>query len=643
MPRPITTTTFAPLETPSGHNHLPKDNNHVAALPILSTEVVDPSPLDQANWFSQLTLAWLTPLMRLGAASPLVDDDIPALPSSDTAAVLHHVFQRHWDAELATSKPQLMRALGRTFRTRLSTAFGLLVFAGAVSFVQPIAIKSLLQYLQSPDGSIDLGVRSGYGLAGLLAGSTLLSVTLGDYAQFVATRVGLTAKLVVMDVVFAKVLRLSLFATNDMTIGQVVTLASVDAERIFAGFMFGLWVFISPIMLTATFVLLGLTELGWLPAVAGGATLAISLVVGYQLGAKVGGIRRQLLAVQSDRVKLTHEMLQGIRVVKMYGWEAPLEAQLAQTRAAELMWLRQYQAYRMFNTVALSVAPVLALAVCLMVFVGQGHTLSTPIAFTALAYVNIARQPTIVFASSVMSLTEALASCHRLATFLTADEVGPQLLLSSTQDDAIIQGEVASPHLAIEQGDFSWSVTHAIPCEPDALAPHLTLRNINLLLQPKSLTIVVGAVGSGKSSLISALLGEIHQVRGTQTRDHSRFAYVSQEAWIQHATLKDNIVFDSPYDDTYYHQVLAACQLETDLAMLPEGDATEIGERGINLSGGQKARVSLARAMYCRRANVYLLDDPLSALDVHVANAVFDQCVEGLLRDKTTVLVLNSH
>ncbi|KAF0685505.1 hypothetical protein As57867_022550, partial [Aphanomyces stellatus] len=133
-----------------------------------------------------------------------------------------------------------------------------------------------------------------------------------------------------------------------------------------------------------------------------------------------------------------------------------------------------------------------------------------------------------------------------------------------------------------------------------------------------------------------------HQVRGHHNVQ-AHFSYVCQEAWIQHATLKDNILFDSPYDETFYHQVLAACQLETDLAMLPRGDETEIGERGINLSGGQKARVSLARAMYHSRADVYLLDDPLSALDVHVANAVFQDCIQGLLKSKTTLLVLNAH
>ncbi|RHZ16347.1 hypothetical protein DYB31_015572, partial [Aphanomyces astaci] len=400
----------------------------------------------------------------------------------------------------------------------------------------------------------------------------------------------------------------------------------------------------SPLTLVAVFIMLG-TELGPVVALVGGAIMFGFVSMGFKTGEKVGRLRADVLAVQADRVKLTNEVLQGIRVVKLYAWEESLEALLADIRTRELVLLKKYQATRIFNTVALMLAPLVSLAACLMVYVALGNPLTTPVAFTALAYMNIARQPCTVFSSSVMGLTEALASCRRITTFLLADEV--DLLVSATNGGS---DDEAAPVVEITAGDFSWSAakkpsdqTHLhIALDNDGPQQVVTLSNINLHIQPNTLTIVVGSVGSGKSSLISAILGEIHQVSGTRNVQ-AHFSYVNQEAWIQHATLKQNILFDSPYDDTLYHQVLAACQLETDLSMLPQGDATEIGERGINLSGGQKARVSLARALYHQRANVFLLDDPLSALDVHVANAVFDQCVQGLLKTKTTILVLNSH
>ncbi|ETV90676.1 hypothetical protein H310_14570 [Aphanomyces invadans] len=233
-----------------------------------------------------------------------------------------------------------------------------------------------------------------------------------------------------------------------------------------------------------------------------------------------------------------------------------------------------------------------------------------------------------------MCASEAVASCARVGKFMAAKEVATQAAIQAS-DDGCVKVEFQNAH-------FSWS--HEGSCSTSITSPvPMTLKDITLTLVPKTLTIVVGPVGSGKSSLVSAILGEIHQVGGTRTVA-GRVAYANQEAWIQHATLQNNILFTADMHADKYDRVLSACQLKPDLAMLPDGDQTEIGERGINLSGGQKARVSLARAMYrSDAADLILLDDPLSALDVHVAGAVFRECVQGMLQDKTVVLVLNSH
>ncbi|KAH9102435.1 hypothetical protein AeMF1_020976, partial [Aphanomyces euteiches] len=231
---------------------------------------------------------------------------------------------------------------------------------------------------------------------------------------------------------------------------------------------------------------------------------------------------------------------------------------------------------------------------------------------------NVARFPCTVFSTSIMFASEALASCRRIGDFLLADEIDDTKRIEAG-DAAVIE---------IQDGNFSW---HVGPnnCQEngenvDSAATPVTLNNINLSIKP------------------NAILGEIHQVSGSRCVA-GRISYVCQEAWIQHASLKDNILFADEYDEARYDRVLSACQLKPDLAILPEGDATEIGERGINLSGGQKARVSLARAMYRENADFYLFDDPLSALDVHVAGAVFQDCIQNLLADKTVILVLNSH
>ncbi|RHZ09119.1 hypothetical protein DYB31_016195, partial [Aphanomyces astaci] len=329
-----------------------------------------------------------------------------------------------------------------------------------------------------------------------------------------------------------------------------------------------------------------------------------------------------------------------VRVVKLYAWESPLEARIASIRDEELALLKKYQYVRVLNTVTLSIAPILSLVLCLAVYVAQGHELTPSLAFTALAYMNVARLPCTVFSSSIMFASEAWASCTRVGTFLLADEIA-----QVPPSPQVLEGAAADSSFAVEvsHGTFSWNIDPSGRQEASEIEGPMTLKDISLTIAPNTLTIVVGPVGSGKSSLISALLGEIHQISGSRLVT-GRVAYVNQEAWIQHATLKDNILFTSAFDDVKYDRVVAACQLKADLAVLPDGDQTEIGERGINLSGGQKARVSLARAMYrSHNADLYLLDDPLSALDVHVAGAVFRECVQNLLADKTVVLVLNSH
>ncbi|EQC35361.1 hypothetical protein SDRG_07073 [Saprolegnia diclina VS20] len=590
-------------------------------------KVRDANPRETASWVSVLTIAWMDGLIKRGATAPLTEADTWPLPAHDTAHALYDRFEKHWALEKMKPVPRIHLTMWHTFRAQiLGGLFLYLAYAG-IMLLQPILIQSILQYLaEDPVVHTSMHINNGYVLATLLTLLSFLSVTLIDYAQYANTHTGCNAKSIAIDMVFRKTLQLSGFAKQEMTTGEVVTLASVDAERIFMGFSFGYWAVIGPVMLVAVYIMIG-HQLGAVVGVCGGAVMLLFLYIGFVSGRKVGEVRRDILKVQAERVKLTNEVLQGIRVVKLYAWEASLEAQLAAIRDRELVLLKAYQTRRVFNTVVLYIAPVISLAICLMVYVALGNELTSPVAFTALAYMNIARFPCTVFSTAVMMTSEMVASCQRISKYLSSDEI-------ATSSLAIQQGPST---VEMTDAAFSWAAPATV-----SEAPPLTLQNLTFSLTPGSLTIVVGPVGSGKSSLVSAILGEIHQVGGVR-HVIGNISYVNQEAWIQHATLKKNILFHSDCDDDYYNAVLSACQLEPDLAMLPDGDATEIGERGINLSGGQKARVSLARGVYHRKADIYLLDDPLSALDVHVATAVFHECIRGLLGGKTTVLVLNSH
>ncbi|EQC27624.1 hypothetical protein SDRG_14673 [Saprolegnia diclina VS20] len=607
-------TSYHPVQTPT--NDVSKGDRGV-------------NPRETARWPSILTIGWISRLIQRGAIAPLTEDDTWPLPAHDTAAALHDRFEPHWAFEKIRAVPRLHYALWLTFRGQiLRDLFLYFVYAGMM-LLQPILIQSILQCIeQDPVVHTSMHITNGYVLAALLTALSFVSITLIDYAQYSNSHTGCNAKSIVLDLVFRKTLMLSGAAAVGLSTGDIVTLASVDADRIFMGFSFGYWALVGPLMLLAVYILIGY-QLGAVVGVIGGVTMFLALYVGYVSGRKVGDIRRDLLKVQASRVKLTNEVLQGIRVVKLYAWEASLEAQLATIRDHEIALLKKYHTRRTFNTVLLYIAPVISLAICLLVYVALGHTLTAPIAFTALAYVNVARFPCTVFSTSIMMTAEMLASCERIGTYLASTNVVAAI------DAPVYNGPTT---VAMTDAAFSWATS-----TPDIEASSLTLRDLTFTLTPGSLTIVVGPVGSGKSSLVSAILGEIPHVHGHRNVA-GRLSYVSQEPWIQHATIKNNILFHADDDDDdYYHRVLAACQLGPDLAMLPLGDATEIGERGINLSGGQKARVSLARSVYHQSADIYLLDDPLSALDVHVATAVFHECIRGLLGGKTTILVLNSH
>ncbi|KAF0700286.1 Aste57867_9194 [Aphanomyces stellatus] len=605
-----------------------------------------PHPMASANWLSRMLLLWLDPLVWQGAREPLAETDVWPIPPAHTAARLAARFRVHYPAR------SFFWALVHTFRPEIASILGLYVISAALSLVQPLVIKSFLQYLQGSP-TTDLGISSGYALAALLTLLTFASVTITDQGMVQAGKLGCHAKVLAMDTVFHKALASPSSPSSSSSSGDVVTLASVDSQRLFMCGLWFMWVVVSPVTLLTIFVLIGL-DLGAFAASMGGLLMLAMLAFGSTESAALGAIQKQIMVIQGERVKCTNELLHGVRAVKLYGWEAPLQAHIQAIRARELDLHTRYHTRRQVSSIALLVAPVVSLALCLVVFVARGGTLTSPLAFITLAYVNAARMPCNSFSFATMNLFDAMHSCRRLDAYLDDDETTAHGSATSSQDDdTVSSGSADASAIAIHHASFQWPRTAANGDATSSTATedtYLGLRDIQLAVALGSLTVVVGAVGSGKSSLLQAILGEMPRMHGT-CDVHGRVAYVSQEPWLQNATVRANVLFtddvDTPNRDDVidrYDHVLAACALQPDLAVLVAGDATEIGERGINLSGGQKARVALARAAFqAPSRDIYLLDDPLSALDVHVASAVFRDCIRGLLHDKTVVLTLNSH
>ncbi|ETI55843.1 hypothetical protein F443_01531 [Phytophthora nicotianae P1569] len=592
------------------------------------------NPLNTAGFLSVATMWWMHPLLKRGYESPLDEDSVWDLPTNDQARPLQLKFDRSYALEAQKvvrktkrngepKRPNVNRAIWESVKQTWGIAFVLHAVSAGLILFQPFLIKAILQNINGEDNTF--GISSGYALAILLGCTAFVGATTLNAGQFLTTRVACNARMICVNSAFRKILRLSAIARRTMDTGEIVTFVGVDSDRVLSAYKLGLWCTISPLMLIVVGVLIA-TQMHLTVALVTSMAIAIIMYASLVMSRKIGAYRRQISRISANRLKVTSEMLQGIRVVKFYSWEGFATDLISEIRDKEIALLRKYNYVRLANTVLMFLAPTLLNLVCFTTTILLGNTLDIPTTFAIVALTNACRTPFSIYADASVAVAEAITSTSRLSDFLAAGETTDQ----NKQDEDLNLN--FSPQISIENADFKWE---------EEASP--TLTNINISLQPGTLTVVVGPVGSGKSSLVNAILGEMLQTRGKRLV-RGNIAYASQQAWIQNQTVRDNILFGESYEAEHYQRVITACQLAPDFKMLEYGDQTEIGERGINLSGGQKARIAVARAMYrARKFDFVVLDDPLSALDVHVANAVFSDGLMGIASGTTRLLVLNSH
>lgn len=318
-----------------------------------------------------------------------------------------------------------------------------------------------------------------------------------------------------------------------------------------------------------------------------------------------------------------------MKAIKLYAWGTAFINRLNYIRNdLELQTLRKIGAASAITNFTWSTTPFLVSCCTFAVFVAtNAGALTTDIVFPALTLFNLLTFPLAILPMVITSIIEASVAVGRLTSYFTADEL---------QDDAVnvepeVEG-VGEESVRIRNASFTWHRDE----------PRLPLQDINFSGHKGELSCIVGRVGSGKSSMLNAMLGDLRKIKGEVTL-RGTVAYVAQSPWVMNASVKDNIVFGHKWDQRFYDRTVKACALLEDFAALPDGDQTEVGERGISLSGGQKARLTLARAVYAR-ADIYLLDDPLSAVDQHVGRHLIDQVLgaNGLLASKTRILATNS-
>ncbi|KAJ3086700.1 Multidrug resistance-associated protein 4 [Quaeritorhiza haematococci] len=429
-------------------------------------------------------------------------------------------------------------------------------------------------------------------------------------------RIGIQIKAALQVMVYRKSLTLSRVRGGA---GEVINILSTDVTRILdavINFHF-LWsAFLEAVAIIAmAFVEVGLSALPCL-----GFVLLLTPIQIY-LGKITSDINREQTRLTTERVHIMSEILTAIKLIKFYAWEKPFSEKIGEIRDQEMAMVRKGMVVKAVNFMVVFAVPVWTALASLGMYVALGNTLTASLSFTVLSVYNTLRYPFLLLPVAVKATAGAWTALKRLDVYFTLDEV--EKLQISPQE-----GDLA---FTMNNADFKWD---------GAETEGPTLNQINLTARKGQKIAIIGDVGSGKSSLLAALLGQIRQVGGDRLKIYGRTSYVPQQAWLLNSTLRDNILFGMDYDKKRYQEVVRVCSLQRDLTLLIAGDKTEIAERGANLSGGQRQRVSLARAVY-NDADIILLDDPISAVDQAVGRHIFDECFMGFLKEKTVVCALH--
>eukprot|EP00897_Mesotaenium_endlicherianum_P007164 jgi/Mesen1/6476/ME000330S05492 len=609
------------------------------------------TPYVRGGFFNLWTFHWVAPVLKAGSQKFLELPDIPLAPPNFCVESSHAKFQAAWARQLAAGdlEPGVVTALISCFWRPFAFTGLLLVLQTAVLYAGPLLLH---RFVELAGARREFPWQEGPCLVGVLLAAKLVETGTRHQFQFRVSVLSMQATTALSAATYLKGLHL-VSATgffefcggvlcNPTRAGGITNYMAVDAQRVgdLALQLNGMWGL--PLQIIVALVIL-FQVVGY-AMLAGVGVMLAAMCISYSIATRQRASMRLTMACKDERMRATGEILSNMRVIKLQAWEETFEARIAGLRAAEMRWIRRYMWQAAANIFVLWFSPLLVsiatFGSCLLL----GTPLTSARAFTAIATFRILQEPLRAFPQVITALTQAQVSIDRLNKFFRCPELDPNSVFrpppklvyvrtSSFNKTRLPGGGAASTDVCaveVTGGTFSWDPEHEVAGRP-------TLRDINVQIQKGSLVAICGTVGSGKSSLLAALMGELTKLKG-QVTVRGTTAYVAQSAWIQNASIRDNILFGRPFDAARYSGTLRACALLRDLEAMPAGDRTEIGERGINLSGGQKQRVQLARAVY-QECDVYFLDDPFSAVDAHTGAHLFKECLKGALGGKTVIFV----
>ncbi|KAF1316128.1 Abc transporter c family member 5, partial [Globisporangium splendens] len=569
--------------------------------------------MSDASFFSRLLFSYANPMFKVGNERQLNMDDIWELEGENESATALKKFKKRFD----TQNGSILWAIASEYGLACVLCGFAALFAAGCDVFAPAVLHHVINAFTAPEIDVeDLAVWLSAFFASRVL-NAIISAQMAFYLELLSLRLTVALK----SLLFQKALRRSVQSKNNAKAVEIANLYAADVNNI-------LWVafqvnsvWILPLQIgVVIYMLYSVIDLA---AFAGLAVILVSLVASYFIAQHIGAVYMNVMTREDNRLKTIKEVFGAIQIVKLNAWESKFAEKIRKLRAFELEAVQQFMYAASATVLVLWTSPIFVSTVSFAVYsLVLDQTLTAAKVFTAMALFNAIRDPLRDLPTVIQSFSQAKVSLNRVNEFFALEERNPGNVI---RDDLTQPKDVVA---AIEDGSFGWNSDTPV------------LKNLNLQIKKGDLVVVHGAVGSGKSSFCSALLGEMNKMSGS-VFVRGRVAYYSQQPWIQNMTVRENILFGVPFDPVRYQQVLDACGLLPDLKQFPGGDATEIGQKGINLSGGQKARVSLARACYSD-ADFFILDSPLAAVDAVVQSEIFSKCICELLGSKTVVLVTHS-
>ncbi|XP_018565536.1 probable multidrug resistance-associated protein lethal(2)03659 [Anoplophora glabripennis] len=538
-----------------------------------------------------------------------------------------------WNYEISNKKePSLWRAILKVFKKEIFL-YGIYncFIELVVRLSQPLLLTQLLKYYEPNQTAVTR--NEAYLYSGLIIAASLLNVLCIHTYMYFVLLLGMKLRVAACSLIYRKALKLSNTALAETTIGQMVNLLSNDVSRFdFAMIHFhGLWVAPIETIIVMVLIYINVGPTG----LVGPVFLLLFIPFEMYMGKKTSEYRFKTAVRTDERVRLMNEIISGIQVIKMYTWEKPFAKLVQITRMKEMKQIRATSIIRAFTMSCNLMLQTVATFLCIITYVLTGNTVNASFVYTVTSFYGLLKFVVIMlFPQAVTQFAETNVSVRRIREFLLYDEIHKidnvqyqEKYENGTNGTLWINKKDKAVGIHMKNASVKWIQS----------SPENTLENINFDGSSNELIAVVGTVGGGKTTLLHAILKEL-PVQDGLIDVQGVISYASQEPWLFGGSVRQNIVFGQDFDQKKYEEVVRVCALQRDFTLFPHGDRTLVGDRGVTLSGGQRARINLARAIY-KEADIYLLDDPLSAVDTHVGKQLFDNCVCGYLKDKCVILV----